>query len=1135
MSSSGAHAQKVNGSRPVASLDLVYGLLKIVFCLGGLSWLGCSHGSAQLRFQSVQSEYSGLDFQNKIHLTDSFNILHYMYFFNGGGVAAGDINSDGLPDLYLAGNMVSNRLYLNQGDLKFQDVTESSMTETMGWTSGVVMVDINADGWLDMYVCQTGYPDPQRRKNLLFINQKDNTFTEEAERYGLADTSYSTQAAFFDYDRDGDLDMYLLNHDHQFYGANAPLPKKTEGQSKNVDRLYEHRKYPDGSHYFTDISKQAGIAFEGFGLGVAISDINQDGWADIYVANDFISNDLLYINLRNGTFENQISQYLRHQSHNGMGCDIADIDNDGLADIFVADMLPRHYERLKMMAMNSSSDIFQLADRLGYEPQFTRNTLQWNQGQVADSTSSMLFSEIGQLAGIHRTDWSWTGWMADVDLDGWKDIFITNGYYRDITNRDFIAYRKRRSSFTTQAFQDSFYHELLTDLPEVRMKNYLFNNNRDLTFRDVTSEWMAPDESLSHGAVMVDLDGDGDLDIVTNEMEAPASLFENRTIPDHQSHHYLKVKLKGSPENTSGIGAKISLYQGHQIQFLEYYGSRGYYSCSMAPIHFGLGPGNTIDSVIITWPNGNKKRLFNIDADQTILVHDQPGAILEEREGRSTNTLFKASTTTTMRHVENRFPAFKMHHLLYHSKAQQGPHLTSGDIDGDGLTDLFVGGAALKSGHLLIQDEERFNAQPWRHDSISEDLGSLFFDSDGDGDLDLYIVSGGSSFAAGSRFYQDRLYQNNGSGLFSRDSSALPSMTASGSCVVAADMDQDGDADLFVGGRHVPGAFPLAPRSYLLENNHGTFRDVTKTWHPDLDHIGMVTDAIWTDQNNDGLIDLILVGEWMPITLFINTGNHFKTSNLSIHGLEQSVGWWNCIASADVDLDGDEDYLLGNAGLNMTLKASPDRPLQLYHGDFDENGETEVLLSHFELMEDGSWSEVPFIDRDPLLQQMPALAKKFTSYAAFAQEDMESILAGIDVRKWTATVLASGCLINEGEASFTWHPFEHAAQIAPIYAITTHDINADEIPDLLAFGNSRDYILEIGHQDASMGYVGLGNGMGTFGALSNAKTGIFAKGNYRSIDLLDFHKNKLLVAAQNDGPLQCWTLHSEAFGLLEPE
>ena len=1064
-------------------------------------------------FSEISSDQSGIAFNNKLEQSDTFSILDYMYFFNGGGVAVGDINNDKLPDLYFAGNRVSNSLYINQGNLKFKDVTQISGTQTTGWSSGVAMIDINSDQWLDIYVCRSGHSKPESRRNLLFVNNQDGTFSERAIAYGIADTSYSTQAAFFDYDRDGDLDLYLLNHDHQFVGANAPLPKKIKGEASNTDKLFRQQKDSLGQVFFQDVSMEAGITIEGFGLGVSIEDLNQDGWPDIYVANDFISNDILYINQHDGTFINQIQDHLDHQSHNGMGVDIADFNNDGHPDIFVADMLPADPIRYQMMALNTNQDIYELSQQLGYQPQYTRNTLQLNLGQNQ-------FGEIGQLAGVSQTDWSWSALLSDLDNDGWKDLFITNGYYKDITNQDFISYRQRRSRFSTKKERDSLYLKSLEHLPSVPLKNYLFKNQGNLTFCNYTSTWSDFSSTLSNGAVAHDLDMDGDQDLIINHINAQAGLFENTNSTEN---NYLKIDLVGPSRNPNGIGVEIHIYHGAKRQTIRQQPVRGYCSSSIGPLHFGLGTSEAIDSLQVIWPDQRIEKISRQSCNQTVVLNYEnasPKSIIKKK-GR---TLFVDITSTTLTHVhlENKFSPFKNHPLQYRHYAKEGPALVAADFNGDGEIDLFIGGAAQQPSHLFLQRGGIFQPAPWPFSKNHEDVDALAFDVDGDDDLDLYVVSGGSVYREGSHYYQDRLYLNDGQARFIEDTTALPRNGISGACVAPGDMDADGDLDLFIGGRHVPGNYAQVPNSQLLENRSGKFFDVTSLWSKSLKNIGMVSSATWTDYNDDHQLDLVVVGEWMEVNIFENGGQKFHLKNPAVRGFEALSGWWQHITAQDIDGDGDQDFLLGNIGLNTGFEASERYPLYWHIGDLNDDGTIEGLLSHYRPNESSELKPVVYHRRDQILSHMPDQQKIWDNYASFAQTDVLKFYKDQFYKTWSATTLASGSLLNQGDGTFIWRPWPVEAQVSAVRDIVIDDVNQDGTDDMICVGNADVFRVETGRQDASKGGIFLGDGTGDFKAVAILESGLQTQGDTRRIVAFQRDGQTYYVVAVNNGITTMW-------------
>ena len=853
-------------------------------------WLltGCGQHDEKTLFQLLPSTDTGITFKNELTESDSFNVLSFEYIYNGAGVGVGDVNNDGLTDIFFAGNMVSSSLYLNKGNFKFDDITERASIKTDVWCTGVSMVDINQDGLLDIYVSTiqphtTKAPVP----NLLYLNKGVNQegiplFEEVAAKVGLADSSYATQAAFLDYDLDGDLDMYMLTNALESYNRNQILGMRNDGTGKSVDKFYRNEGVVDGLPVFKDVSMEVGIQTEGWGLGIVVNDINRDGYPDLYIANDFMSNDHLYINTGDGKFVNSIRSMLKHQEQNGMGVDIADMNNDGLNDIVVLDMLPDDNLRQKTMFSTVGYDRFRLFREKGYEYQYIRNVLQLNNGNNS-------FSDIGYLSGIYATDWSWSSLFADFDNDGYRDLFVGNGYRRDVTDQDFIAYGKELSMFTTDKNRMKFIREELEKRPGVQKPNFLFRNNGDLTFTDKAKEWGLDQPSYSNGAAYADFDNDGDLDLVTNNINAEAFVYRNDLITNEtkSDHHFLRIKLQGEKGNIAGYGTKITVYAAGQLHYAEHQTIRGYKSTVENIEHFGLGkvPSGIVDSITILWPGGKSQVLRNIAVNQTISVLNSDAVATHEQRTLSVAMLKESHVTVGIKfkHEEDEFVDFlEGQFLLPHKHSQGGPAITVGDVNGDGLDDFIVGGSAGKRAKIFLQQGNGSFKTDSLPAKVAEDMGLLLFDADNDGDQDLYCVSGSSEFKGDKLNYQDRFYRNTGKGKFEYDATALPELTSSGSCVVANDFDRDGDLDLFVGGRVVPMRYPETPESYLLINRgDGKFDNQTSKFSSTLSGTGLVTSAIWSDVNNDGWTDLVVVGEWMPITFFINNkGQSFTTLTL---------------------------------------------------------------------------------------------------------------------------------------------------------------------------------------------------------------------------------------------------------------
>lgn len=1066
-------------------------------------------------FQQLDARQTGIDFSNDLITNDTFNAILFEYIYNGGGVAASDVNNDGLIDLFFTGNQVSSKLYLNRGNLKFEDVTLPAGVSTDRWCTGVAIADVNDDGKQDIYISVAGFEVPEERmENLLFINQgwDDNgipTFKEAAKAYGVNDAGYSTQAAFFDYDLDGDLDMYLLTNAMERFNRNNLRPKRVEGEAASTDRLYRN----NGDATFTNVSTEAGITIEGYGLGVQVTDLNFDGYPDVYTANDFQSNDLVWINQGDGTFTNQAGQYLKHQTHNGMGVDIADFNNDALPDIAVLDMLPEDNYRQKMMIPYVNPDKFQMKKDLGYQDQYMRNTLQMHQGFTEEGTPK--FSEIGNLAGIAATDWSWSVLFADFDNDGWKDAYITNGYRKDVTNLDFINYSSFNQMFgTAEAKRDKAISEL-AKTPDVEVSNYMFHNKgENLRFENVADAWGIGGASFSNGAAYTDLDNDGDLDLVVNNIDAKAFVFENKMDQQRAGHHYLQIELREDQPNVHRYNTKVFLHTNQGVQYQEFSPYRGYKSTVDEVLHFGLGEVTQIDSIVVRWPDQRTSVLTNITPDQRLQIHYEnanktPVPPLPLATKQAAFKQANQDLGIAYQHADNSHSELESNRTLLHDYSKTGPAIASGDINGDGFEDFFVGGNHHQAGAFFIQNNRgEFTSYPMPHDSSYQDVAALLFDADGDKDLDLYVVSGGTYAGANSPVYQDRLYQNDGRGEFLPLKNALPEMKTSGACVTAADYDQDGDLDLFVGGRIVPDQYPIAPRSYLLRNEGGRFTDATPE---DLQELGLVTDARWTDINSDQQMDLVIVGEWMPITFFENRNGQLEKINITIDGQSQKTnGWWMHVNAADLDGDGDTDYLVGNLGLNSKLKASEREPVRLYAKDFDDNGQIDPLFSCYIQGE-----EYLMHERDLLIRQIPGIKRRFPDYGTYAESTVKETLSEKDLKGAIVKncyLLASIILENTGNRQFRMHELPSESQLSPVMGSVCLDMDQNGTLDMLTAGNLQaTETTQIGWYDSSYGNVLLQNEPMQFQSTNPLNHNLQADGDVRRIQTVQLANGQTLI------------------------
>lgn len=1089
---------------------LLISLGKTLLTLLGFVLTGCTQEegknaktSDEQVFELMTPSETGIDFTNSLAYDNEFNVYKYRNYYNGGGVAIGDINNDGLPDIYFIANQEKNRLYLNKGGFKFEDVTDLSKTGgTKPWSTGVAMVDINADGHLDIYVCNSGDLNGENKQNELFINKGDGTFAERAAEYQLDDKGFSTHASFFDYDKDGDLDVYILNNSYKAIGGfDLKLNQRNKRDVLGGDKLMEN---VDGK--FIDVSEKAGIygSVIGFGLGVTVGDVNNDGWEDIYVSNDFFERDYLYINNQDGTFSEMLENQITATSVASMGADMADINNDGYNDIFVTEMLPSEYERLKTVTTFEDWNKYQLNLNSGYYHQFTRNTFQLN--NTDDS-----FSEIGRLTGVEASDWSWGALIFDMDHDGLKDLFIANGVYRDLTDQDYLSYLSNEEILKSMISNDTInYAKLIEIIPSNKVKNQAYRNLGELDFELYEASGLLT-ESFSNGAAYGDLDNDGDLDLVVNNLNMKSFIYQNTTM-DKGAAHYLKFDLKGQGKNTQAIGSKIEV--GPHMITIENQPVRGFQSSMDVRPNIGLKTNDPV-KVKVTWPSGNVTELSNVKVDQTLILFEKDGKTKEEKSSADTQLFHKVTTDIEYIHKENRFVDFDRDRLLNHMWSTEGPRVSMADVNDDGQQDIFVGGSKGNTPMLFLGSKNGLT--PKKTDDFdkhrnSEDMESLFFDADNDGDLDLYVCSGGIEYSQYSTDFLDRLYVNDGSGNFKVSNQQLPvnGRFHSTSTVRAADIDGDGDQDLFVGERIVPLKYGTSCSGFLLQNDgQGNFKDVTGTRAPELKNIGMITDALFQDLDTDGDQDLIIVGEFMGVEILVNEKGYFsKKANNELANLK---GWWNTIHASDLDNDGDMDFILGNHGLNSRFRASHENPITLYSKDFDGNGFLDPILT----FRSNDGKDYPYALRHNLIEQIKTLTKKFPDYQSFKNASISDIfskdaLKSADILQ--ANTLASVIILNDGEFNFKVEQLPVAAQFSTTYAIATNDFDDDGDQDIVLGGNLYNVKPEVGRYDASYGVYLENLGDMKFKSHSNGR-GFKLKGEIRDM-VID--GEELIVARNRD-------------------
>ncbi len=1094
----------------------------LLYCLILASLLSCQDASEDFLFETLDVSQTGIDFTNKIEDTPEMNIINYRNFYNGAGVAIGDVNNDGFADIYLTANQGENKLYLNKGakgnnSFQFEDITkQAGVSGTKAWSTGVTFADVNGDGMLDIYVCNSGELRNDTRGNELFINQGVGrngipSFKEMAKEYGLFDGGYSTHAAFFDYDRDGDLDMYLLNN--SFIQVNKLQYQNLRSQR---DPFGGHKLFRNDNNQFVDVSQQAGIygSLIGFGLGITVGDVNNDNWLDIYISNDFYERDYLYINQKDGTFKESVEESMGHTSLNSMGADIGDINNDGYPDIFVTDMLPNDDYRLKTTSSFETYELEQIKTQRDFYHQYTRNTLQLNNGDNHDGIP--VFSEVAALSGLHATDWSWGALIFDMDNDGMKDIFVANGIIHDLTDQDFISFLADKNTVPQMLDQNGRLNinKMVEKMPSQPIANYAFQNLGNLKFENKATDWGLGQPGFSNGSAYGDLDNDGDLDLIVNNNNMPLSVYRNRS-SEKLKKHFLRVNLKGADKNTFGIGAKVYLYQQGKTQYLQSMPNHGFQSSSDHILVFGLGNNPTIDSVTVIWQNDMKQTLRSPKADTELVLEQRSATQQYILTPPATHRYFADISTQSginYTHIENEFVDYNRDATLKQMFSRQGPALAVGDVNGDGLDDVYLGAAFNSTGQLFLQQAQgRFQLSKqsiFSTNPHADEVSATFFDADGDKDLDLYIATGGNEFPLHSPLLADYLYINNGKGNFSL--SSLPPLFENTSCVTAADFDKDGDEDLFVGSRLISAQYGKSPKSYILRNDgKGNFSA------EDLGEIGMITDAAWADVDKDGWQELVLAGDWMPVTILKNNKGKISSTPMPI---PDSAGWWNTIKVADIDNDGDTDLIVGNLGLNSKLRASKSQPAMLCVNDFDKNGLVEQLICVY-----NNGKLVPLMQKPDLQRVIPSIKERFVYHKDYANKSVDEIFTSTQkegIIEKTVVNPQTSFFINDGKGNFSIIPLPIEVQFSPIYGIETCDYDHDNRLDIILTGNFFDVLPEIGRYDSNHGLVLHGKGNGQFELLKSKDTGLYISGQVRQMKLVKGAKKNMLILAKNNDKVQ---------------